>query len=329
MLTQPFIELAEISSITPLGNIAPPGHAIPTEHLYINVARQGSGTTGIPLVAPGDIWVTHISGGPGPSESRSDYSVHFAVCQDVFGYFNHIVAASALLLDIVDSSGCPAGARAGSRDCTVQVLEPVPAGATLGTVRTTGNFDLGIWDMRNPRTIANLDRFTGRSRYIQCPLEYFNSPLGAQLFDLLDRDDNNPCGTVSYDIVGTLQGNWFVEGLEFVETDRAVFFGDDNLDPERGVVSVGGMLTAPGVMQLTQRVSGTTNRRFDQVTADGQIYCYERDGTGRSEQYTEPGNLLSGRLLVQVINDSEVQFEYQDEDCGTGLLLENPITFVR
>ena len=284
---------------------------------------------GIPVVAPADIWITHIIGGPGPSQSRSDYSVHFAICQDVFGYFGHIADASPLLLDIIDRSGCPAGAQAGSRDCTVQVLEPVAAGATLGPVRTTGNFDLGLWDMRKQRTVANLDRFAGRSRYIQCPLEYFDSLVRMQLFDLLERDDDNPCGTVSYDIVGTLQGNWFIEGLEFVETDRAVFFGDDNLDPERGVVSVGGVLTEPGVMQLTQQPSGSINRRFDQVTTDGQVYCYERDGTGRSEQYSQSGNLLPGHLLVRMVKDSQVQLVYEEGRCGPAPLLENPTVYVR
>ena len=329
MLTQPFIELNDISSITPLGNIAPPAHTIPTEHLYINVARQAGSITRIPIVALGDIWITHISGGPGPSESRSDYSVHFAICQNAFGYFDHLVDASTLLLDIIAGSGCPAGAQAGSRDCAVQVLEPVPAGATLGSVRTTGNFDLGIWDMRKLRSIANLDRFRGRSRFIQCPLDYFDNPLRGQLFDLLDRDDDNPCGTVSYDIAGTLQGNWFIEGLEFVEEDRALFFGDDNLDPERGVVSVGGVLTQPGVMQLTQQSTGSRNRRFDQVTPGDQVYCYERDGTGRSEQYTQPGNLLPGHLLVQMISAAESRIEYQDGNCEPGLRLENPTTYHR
>ena len=255
--------------------------------------------------------------------------MHFAICQDVFGYFGHIDEASPFLLDIIEDSGCPAGAQAGSRDCSVEVLEPMAAGATLGPVRTTGNFDLGLWDMRKQRTIANLDRFAGRSRYIQCPLEYFSSPLEAQLFDLLERDDDNPCGTVSYDIVGTLQGNWFHEGLRFVETNRAVFFGDDNLDSDRGVVSVGGVLTDPGVMQLTQQSAGSINRRFDQVTPDGQVYCYERDGTGRSEQYTSPGNLLPGHLLVRMVSDAQVQLEYQDGSCGLDQLLENPTTYVR
>lgn len=329
MLTRPFLELADISSITPLGNIAPPGHTIPTEHVYINVARQADGVATIPISAPGDIWITHISGGPGPSGSRSDYSVHFAICEDVFGYFDHIVDASALLLEMIAGSGCPTGAQAGSRDCTVEVLEAVPAGAALGTVRATGNFDLGIWDMTKQRTIANLDRFPGRSRYIQCPLDYFDAPLSEQLFDLLERYDDTPCGTVSYDITGTLQGNWFAGGVEFADESRAVFFGDDNVDPERGVVSVGGVVSQPGYMQLTQQTTGSTNRRFDQVTADGQVYCYERDGTGRAEQYSSPGKLLSGHLLVQMTSESEARFEHQDGDCGSGSRLEDPTTYRR
>ncbi|MEE8518108.1 MAG: hypothetical protein V3S98_03170, partial [Dehalococcoidia bacterium] len=328
MLNGPFLGTDNITSITPLGNISVPAHSLPTEHLYINVAEQPSGVATLPITAPGDIWITHISGGSGPDQSSSDYAVHFAVCQDVFGYFGHFDELSPLLQEIVDSQGCPAGTFPGDRDCSMQVMAPVAAAAPMGTVRTTGNFDLGMWDMTRLREFANDDRVRGRSRFIQCAIEYFEDALRDRLFGLLDSEGDG-CGRVSYDIPGALQGNWFLQGPIDQNDDKSVFFGGDNLDRDGSIVSVSGVISEPGKMELTERDSGLVNRRFDQVTADGQIYCYERDGTGRSEQYSQPGRLFEGHLLVRLTTDAEMLIEHRDGPCPSVLVFQNPYTYVR
>jgi hypothetical protein len=105
-----------------------------------------------------------------------DYSIHFAVCQDVFGYFNHVKEISPPLQQIVEAQGCPDGAIPGSRDCPMQVLEPIAAGTAIGSVgKRQGNFDLGIWDVREERSTANQERYRGRSIHIQCSLACFAS----------------------------------------------------------------------------------------------------------------------------------------------------------
>lgn len=328
MLGEPFITLNSITSITPLGNISPPGHTIPTEHVYINVAAPATGERTIPLTSPGQIWITHISGGPGGDYGGStDYSVHFAVCEDVFGYFGHLDELSPSLLKIIDDLGCPAEAQAGTRDCSVEVLEPIDASAPLGTVRTVGNFDLGIWDVRQERFAVNPERYAGRSLFMQCPLIYFAESLSDRFLELLEGEGDARCGQVSYDVAGALQGNWFLKGAE--EEDRSVFFGYDNLEPGSGVVAVSGGLTEPGRMEFTPATSGSINRRFDEVTADGNVYCYERDGTGRHESYTSPGNLLEGHVLAQVIGDAEARVAHGDGPCPVSPSMDNALTYVR
>jgi hypothetical protein len=74
---------------------------------------------------------------------------------------------------------------------------------------------------------------------------------------------------VSDDIVGTLQGNWFLEGVAWVQDDAAAFFGYGNVDPSRAIVSVGGLIAEPGKREFIAKEDGFINRRFDEVPPDG------------------------------------------------------------
>src|SRR5262245_38095770 len=47
VFTQSPVDPSAISSITPLGNLNPPGHTLPTNHIYLF-----HGTPGLPVVAP-------------------------------------------------------------------------------------------------------------------------------------------------------------------------------------------------------------------------------------------------------------------------------------
>jgi hypothetical protein len=324
MLNNPFIPLSRIDSITPLGNLAPPGHTLPTEHWYINVAREPNDTRVIPIASPGSIWITHINGGSG-----QDYSVHFSLCQDVFGYFNHLDGISPLLQDIIVRSGCSEGASLGNGGCVVQVLEPVDPGAVIGTVRTEGNFDLGIWDMRSERAMANPSRYVGRSIFITCSVGYFADTLRDTMSDLLEQNGSGRCGTVTYDVPGTLAGNWFLDDAAQHDEGAVVVFVYDNLLPEQAVIAVGGTLTNAGKLEFTPVDSGTVNRRASQVTNDGQTYCYERDGTGRHEQYSSSGNLLEGHLLVLMVNEAEALMAHGDGPCAAGLPMDGALTYIR
>ena len=128
---------------------------------------------------------------------------------------------------------------------------------------------------------------------------------------------------------GTLQGNWFLQGAAGGSRDNAVFFGYDNFDPNLSIVSVGGVFAEPGKMEFTPKDSGLRNRRFDEVTVDGQVYCYEGDGTGRSESYSDPENLLGGHVLVRLSHDTEVQMEHQTGGYPANPGLQNPSIYIR
>ena len=114
---------------------------------------------------------------------------------------------------------------------------------------------------------------------------------------------------------GTLRGVWYQPGSDAViGWDGQLAFVTDNYDPAIAVIAAGGAFTERGRVEFTPTTSGTTNRVFRDVTADGTLYRYERDGSGRRERVQNP-DLLSGKILVQLASATELQIERQSGRC--------------
>jgi hypothetical protein len=105
-------------------------------------------------------------------------------------------------------------------------------------------------------------------------------------------------------------------------------FVADNYDPSTSVISVGGTFAEAGRVEFTPTTSGAINRAFSDVTADGTLYCYERDGSGRHERVQNP-DLLSGKVLVQLVSATELQIEHQSGRCGAADSLASATTYFR
>ncbi|MDP6604986.1 MAG: hypothetical protein QF664_01820 [Dehalococcoidia bacterium] len=73
------VDLAQLSEITPLGNLAPPDHTTPTEHTYLHFAdAQERTTTLYPLQAPADITLLLVRSSEG-FQDPEDHSIAFAL----------------------------------------------------------------------------------------------------------------------------------------------------------------------------------------------------------------------------------------------------------
>ncbi len=57
MLTVSPIDIASIRDLTPLGNLNPPAHTHPTDHLYFYATFTGTRVP-IPILSPGDVVVS-------------------------------------------------------------------------------------------------------------------------------------------------------------------------------------------------------------------------------------------------------------------------------
>ena len=290
--------LEDIPYILPLGNFNPPGHVFPTNHLYFQIRRSNpsdanSPTERVALVAPGDLTMTAIRASENLTRGTADYSLTFVVCEEFSGYLNHVTTLVPELVDLYQPPfrWCNGPYTAGSeqfRLCEKEVAIRLGAGDPIGTVGGEPGvfaFDFGAIDGRLPAlAFANPQRWSPDERKRACALDYFTNEVKQTLQAKLDRSIEPVCGEIEQDEPATAQGIWFLPGTS-VEDDRAgaenqaITLAHDNVDPRLAVFAVGTSMQknslAPGLYYFDPLASRMVNRYFKEITADGQLYCFE------------------------------------------------------
>lgn len=180
------IDQSAIAWITPLGNLNPPSHTLPTDHIYFYVLDPVTGfplnLAHVPFYAPGDGTVTWMLGGAG-QESKvivrqtSTYSY----------YVDHLILASGISVGTVLTSG-----------------------QQIGTSGNAYAVDLGVINDSLTLGFVNPSRYTdGEMLHADAPLKYYTEPLRSQLYAKVQRTGSDRDGTIDYDKAGTLAGNWY------------------------------------------------------------------------------------------------------------------------
>ncbi len=329
MLTVSPVDIGSIRDLTPLGNINPPAHTLPTDHLYFYAPFTGTRVQ-IPILSPGDVVVsevsrlTRLSGPP----SVIEYSMVFFPCADLNLYFGNVVLTTELEARIGAFENCQQSSNGGNtfESCTKRLNLKLTAGSLIGTMGgDNGNtIDFGGYDRRVPqlpfinpaRSYGNGTEF-GHNRTI-CPVDYFvpsvASALRAKLgTDRLRRTVEPLCGTIMQDLPNTAQGRWFFN--ETMQDDPHLGLVHDNIDPRIAVISVGNSIPSLPTRYwgFTPAASGRVNADFSRVTADGQTYCYQ----------TFVGATSPIRhVLIQLISATRVRIE-----GFTGALCGDPSTW--
>ena len=329
MLTVSPIDVGSIRDLTPLGNLNPPGHTLPTDHLYFYAPYTGTRVQ-IPVFSPGDVVVsevtkrTRLSGAP----SVPEYSMTFFPCADLNLYFAHILLTTELEARIGAFGQCQQSS-AGSdtyQNCTKRINLKLTAGSLIGSMGgDNGNtIDFGGYDRRVPqlsfinpaRSYGNGTEF-GHNRTI-CPVDYFVPSVVSALRpkfgnDRLRRTVEPLCGTIMQDVPNTAQGRWFFN--ETLQDDPHLALAHDNIDPRIAVISVGTSIPSLPTRYwgFTPAATGRVNADFSRVTADGQSYCYQ----------TFVGATSPIRhVLIQLISATRVRIE-----GFTGALCGDPSTW--
>lgn len=222
----------EIKFIVALGNLNPPGHTLPTDHIYLymmnpdscpcDLARQRT------LYAPGGGVVAYVVRGV-------DDGITIRLNADVVYSLGH------LLLD-------PA----------IQPGTPITAGQVLGT--TSGlsfALDLGVYDRRVVNTgFVNRARYPETTLITDGPLKHYAEPLRSQLYALVRRDGAEKDGKIDYSRAGRLIGDWFLAGLPPGDSygppgwPKSLAFVYDNRQALEVRISIGGTLAMTGVYAI-------------------------------------------------------------------------------
>lgn len=319
------LNLSDFISMVPLGNLNPTGHVFPTDHIYMYLRRSGDGTANVPLYAPGNATVTQINGSEHVDEGFTDYSITLQPCDELKLVFGHVTSLSSGLSEALtapfqwDSTYSTGGKT--YRNFGKNVSIAIIAGEEIGT--TGGNpgqnaLDIGAYDSRVTLNFANSSRFAGRDTiHTACPINYYFGDLKTTLMNLFGDYDGDPkrtvepiCGTIEQDIAETAQGIWFVKGTTTLEgEDPHLALVHDNMDPTKAVFSVGNSMSPSGLSGGTYSFipqnSGLINRDFDDIRADGNIYCFEP-------------NYLTGAILLQLQSPTTLRIEKQTSTSCAG-----------
>jgi hypothetical protein len=155
------IDTASVIWTTPLGSIAPPGHVLPTDHVYISFVDAYSGNqqnndcmTKRPIYAAGSgvIEFTIVT------ETRGDTKVSVQMTKTFHYYYDHVLLLPGFVV--------------GTR---------VSAGQQIAT--TAGgcpSFDIGVWDLEATNGgFVNPARYGASTLHATSPYKYFTAPLRA------------------------------------------------------------------------------------------------------------------------------------------------------
>ncbi|MFI5179053.1 MAG: hypothetical protein ACHQO8_10835, partial [Vicinamibacterales bacterium] len=258
-----------IKWIVPLGNLNPPDHTTPTDHIYFYFADPDAGQSPVALrtdfFAPADGTVTDVLA----NSTTTDRKVRVQVNSTVFFYVDHLTPGVAL-----------------ARGTTIS------AGTKLGTTGLANAIDLGVIDQSLTLPgLINPARYNGDTLHTDAPLKYFAEPLRSQLYAKVRRIGADLDGKIDYDIPGRLVGNWFGE------RDQApLTFAYDTYDPARVRIGIASDLALTGVFAI----AATDPLPRDVSVASGLVSYTVARARG--------GGAL-GHLLVQMLDDARIRVE--------------------
>lgn len=332
------IRPSDIQYILPLGNLNPPDHTIPTDHIYLLLPEAVNGQIPIKNVySPGDITVTSVGVSTYYQDSTKlaqDYSLEYNVCDQLTGSFGHISSLTKILTSKLtkwDRCQTYESNAVGNKikQCSKQVKVTVRNGIKIGTVggKVSHGLDLWTYDTRvNLRSrFVNPNRYSNINMFITtCPLNYYASGVQSQLRAKLG-DETVPrtkpplCGTFTADKAGTLRGNWFYGTAKDNPSGwkRELALVYNNRDGTTGAISVGGVFTSPSVHFFTPRTTGQINRAFETVTPSSTIYCYQS------------ANNPDTQFLTQMTGPKTLRIEKQTGTCVAPYAFVSPTTYKR
>jgi hypothetical protein len=269
------------NSLTALGNLNPPGHVLPTDHVYF---YQGDLSTNNPFGSAGtrNVYAPTRSAVEIMLSSGTEAKVWFIVTPTFLYYLDHLTPRPGLAVGQI-----------------------VNAGDIVGT--STETLDLGAYDYG-----TTLGGFVTPARYpdqtLHCvsPWKYFAEPLRSQLYSEIYRSPSAPDkdGKIDFDIAGRLAGAWFDPSVPMTGDSsgptgwpKTVAFVYDYYDPSQVRISIGGTIAPAGVWAIDP----SAPRPADVSVASGKV-SYRL-------LYTDDSAAEAGLMIVQMVSDARIEIE--------------------
>ena len=227
VFTESPIDPAAIEFVVPLGNLNPPGHTLPTDHVYLYHRLRNPSAPTYDVKAPAGGIVRDARRG-------NDDVIRVQVTASQTYYLGHV-----------------------HLDASIHDGMSVAAGQKVGTTSTLSyGLDIGLEDLAVTRFFVNPARYGEGTIHAESALKYFEEPLRSTLYSKVDRVGGDKDGKIDFDSPGHLAGNWFLEGLPVSESSifgagsKQLAFVRDVNDPSAVRVSLGGALGVTGVFAV-------------------------------------------------------------------------------
>jgi hypothetical protein len=266
------VDTAAISEASPLGNINPPGHTFPSNH--IGFYLKGMDLIPVLAMTAGTIRTVYYN------EWSDDYRIEFDHTESVLSYFDHICN---LAPDII-------------------VGVEVQTGELVGYARRShGAFDIGVINFDVVNSFITPERYHEFYLYYDDPYTYFTDSI-RQILELKNPRVGEPKGgKIDFDQEGTLVGNWFTEGTPMTYEASSYLYGENQLafvydmyNSSTILISCGGTLEAA---PFAFKVVGNAPDPVLVSPASGLV----------KYQLDSPFNELT--MLVQMIDNRTIQAE--------------------
>ncbi|MFI5311930.1 MAG: hypothetical protein ACHQQ3_11890 [Gemmatimonadales bacterium] len=291
-------------SLTALGNLNPPGHVLPTDHVYfyatdLSGTPTSAGTVTRNVFMPATGAVTFML-----QPSGTDWKVEFRATDNFFFYLDHVLLTR-----------------------TIKVGDILQAGTMIGTTDPGGTLDLGAFDMTVSHPgFVNAARYGMETLHVVSPWRYFASSMQPQLYAQVYRaaTATDKDGKVDFGVAGKLAGDWFLQGMPVDSSmgpygwPRTVAFVYDYYDPARARISIGGTIAPAGVW-----ATDPTAPRFEDVSVASGVVSY---------RLLNPFDVRPpyGLMVVQMVSDTQIRVEvFVGSAASSGQLDASAFTFVR
>ena len=331
-------------SIVPLGEESPPDHIFPAAHTYIyTINPQNPTDKHASVYSPGDLTLVQLGirhyNRFGNVTNFTDYTLNFQPCSEFFLDITHVTTLSyppfvQAAQQIYQT--CQFRNASENEDfCSGEVNIPIKAGQLIGTAGDVAagsvGIDIGASDLRlqtgQSGFIDPTKACLNQRCYTVCAFDYFTPEIRMQLqfanpFGTVVRTQQPTCGTVYYDVAGSLQGYWYNStNAESTISPEAEFLylGPDNVEPSTQIVSigVGASTISPGKYLFQPMNSGLVNRNLSTVTPDGTVYCYETK-MQVGDSYDVANSPVSV-ILILLVDPNRARIEkISANSCGNG-----------
>ena len=215
------VDYHAIALATPLGNLNPPGHTFPSNHMGFYL--HGDTPCLVKAHAGGTVTQVYYNAG------FDDYAIQFKHSNTFHSYLDHVEKPLARI-------------RVGAR---------VEAGDSVG--QATSYLDLGVIDYDTTRSFIVPGRYHVNSIHCGDAYLYFCEEVRRNLLAKNRRSVEPRGGKIDFDREGTLAGNWFLEGTPVTWEASSYLYGDaqiafvyDMWEPDKiRIVCGGGWTGAP------------------------------------------------------------------------------------